>query len=149
MGTGVVGIGVLVGVEVGLGVEVASGGVPVGVGVGVEVGVDEGVTVGPPGVTVGLGVLVGVAVGVRVGVKDGLGVEVGKEKVVLHPGKGVISGIVSTALGFDSGTEGATGRVSNSLIRQAMAMAIAAKTTFEKMMIIKIIFLFIAIARLP
>ena len=146
MGIGVVGIGVLVGVEVGLGVEVASGGVPVGVGVGVLVAVGVGVGLG---VTVGLGVLVGVAVGVRVGVKDGLGVEVGKEKVVLHPGKGVISGIVSTALGFDSGTEGATGRVSNSLIRQAMAMAIAAKTTFEKMMIIKIIFLFIAIARLP
>jgi hypothetical protein len=72
-----------VGVEVGVGVEVAVGvtvgvrvGVPVVVLVGVAVGVGLGVTVGVREL-VGVGVLVDVRVGVGVGVAVRVGVEVG------------------------------------------------------------------------
>lgn len=147
-----VGLGVEVGtkVEVGFGVEVGTR-VFVGLGVedgfGVDVGVEVGVKDGPPGVTVGPGVLVGVGVGVRVGVDEGppVGVNVGDSgvKVFLQPGRGVISGIFSSAFGLDSGTLGATGRVPSCLTRKAIKIEIVAKTMVEAIILIKITFFFI------
>lgn len=131
--TGVVGTGVFV-----------SKGVAVGPGVLVTVGTPVGVFVGV-GVEVKAGVGVGVSVGVDEGATVPVTVGVGTAKEARQPAAGTAPSTgtsLSTACGFDFGTDGTTGSVPKFFTRIAVATEKTAKTIVAVINPAKIKFLF-------